>query len=722
MTTDPTKEMQMNKCLLLSLAAVILCLAAAQEAPAQDAKPQPPASVLPDKDPAAEKPVALVPELKDVHPRLLFAAADIPAMKAKAAGAGKPFFDMMVKYLPDCVAPAKKDYQTDATDGQRQGLWRLPTVALHYVLTGDKKSLETSVAFMKALMDVEDWETGQERNSGMSSANVMIGMALAYDWLYNDLELGFREAMRKCLWKHARWQYHGGHLQKNPGVGYWQSDPQNNHRFHRDAGMVLAALAATTGAPEEQWFLGKVRDEVQFISDWLPDDGTTHESPSYMIFGNAHLTLFMQAAQRCYGTKFLDHPFFKNNPLFRMEICTPGLRDIFDYGDAGGLGSYNSYVWELTGYHKLKDEQAGLWKMFEGDNDAFMFGWMSMVWLDPSITGGAVANLPRNELFPDIGIVVCRDGWEANSVGAMFKCAPYGGHKLNEYINKNDFHYVNVAHDDPDAGMFGLYAGGAKVAMDDGYSGKKLTSSHNTILVNGKGQKQEGGEWTQPIRNTDMSKLAYMVTYKASDDIVIAEGEAAGMYPDLDRFRRTFIWVKGSYVLFLDDIRAKKEADFTWLVQGTGAEVVDAKAGQFRLTGGGRRATSPASADVFVAGDLQSAATVATSTADNKGVSMNLKQVQLKAKGQTWRLASVFDLWKHEKLTVTTKKNGEATEVIVTGPDFTDTWTWGSAADATTPTPLKGERKGGWTVTVSDKDKAPAGLAVNPVGNTEKKP
>jgi hypothetical protein len=125
---------------------------------------------------------------------------------------------------------------------------------------------------------------------------------------------------------------------------------------------------------------------------------------------------------------------------------------------------------------------------------------------------------------------------------------------------------------------------------------------------------------------------------------------------------------------------------------------------------------------VFVLGDLPVSASVATSTADNKGVSMNLKQIQLKAKGKTWRLASAFDLWKQGKLSVTTKKNGEATDVVVTGPAFTDTWTCGSSADAVAPTPIKGERKGGWTVTVSEKDKAPAGLSGGPAGNTEKKP
>jgi hypothetical protein len=115
---------------------------------------------------------------------------------------------------------------------------------------------------------------------------------------------------------------------------------------------------------------------------------------------------------------------------------------------------------------------------------------------------------------------------------------------------------------------------------------------------------------------------------------------------------------------------------------------------------------------------------------------MGLKQISLKAKGQSWRLATAFDLWgrkiKVTGLVVPTPTDAAGagkgpvegsglTGITVTGPGFEDTWNWGKSADATTPTPIKAQRKGGWSVTVDEKDKAPSGLA-EPVGNTVKKP
>jgi hypothetical protein len=170
--------------------------------------PGPPApSVVPPSDPAPDKPVELVPAVRGKHPRLLFTAAEIPALRKLAEGEGKMFFEQLKNYLPPSVPPDHVKFQTDATDAQRQGMWRLPTVALHYVLTGDRKSFDNAVGFLKKFLETEHWETGEEQDSGMAAANIMVGAALAYDWLYNDLDPAFRTAFGKKLLEHARRLY-----------------------------------------------------------------------------------------------------------------------------------------------------------------------------------------------------------------------------------------------------------------------------------------------------------------------------------------------------------------------------------------------------------------------------------------------------------------------------------------------------------------------------------
>jgi hypothetical protein len=631
---------------------------------------------------------------------------------------GKIFFEQLLAYLPSCKPPAETAFLADATDAQRQGMWRTPTVALHYVLTGNKDSFEAAAGFLKKFVELENWETGKEKDCGMGAANIMVGAALAYDWLYDGLDPAFREAARKKLLLQARRMYYAGHLMKQPGTHYWQSDPQNNHRYHRDAGLGLAALAVAGDGPGDAWVLAQTFEELKFIHDWLPEDGTCHESPSYMIFGGPYLALAMQASDRCFGTKYLDHPFFRWAPLYRLHTLAPGLKDAFCYGDAGGLGFINNYMFKYAAHHRQADLAAGLWQFFEAGREPFQYGWTSLVWFDPAPAGGSIERLPKAAFWPDLGITTVRDRWDAGGVAAMFKCGPYGGRKLNEFRNKNDFKYLNVAHDDPDANMFTIFGGGAFLADDDRYSTKKVTSSHNTILVNGKGQQGEGKGWTQPLKG-DMTGLATVVTWKDAGDVVVAEGEAAGLYAGLQRFRRALVWVKGAYILVLDDIRAGKPAEITWLVQGPELEAAGpagVAAGR-PPEGAGPPAEhryvlkkGDAKCPFRVVADREFTAAIGESTADHRGKPLGYKQLQAKATATQWRVAAAFNPWNLAKLDVDLKAADDNTATVtVTGPNFADTWQWQAAPDGATPSTIRGERKGGFRSVVGPADKAPLG-------------
>lgn len=665
--------------------------------------PPPPPPVVPAEDEPVSNPVHLIESARGKHPRLLFSPADVPAMKARALGSMKSAMAQVLGYLPACVPPRHTRYQTDATDAQRQGMWRAPTVALHYVLTGDKQSFQRARGFLETFLAQPHWETRGEQDCGMGAANIMVGAALVYDWLYNDLDPTFREKARRRLLLQARRMYYAGHLNRAKATGYWQGDPQNNHRFHRDAGLALCALAVAGDGPGDEWVLKKTFDELKFIHDWLPPDGSCHESPSYMVFGGPYLMLALQAADRCFGTHYLEHPFFRNAPLFRLHTLTPGFKDIFHYGDSGGVGFINNYFYKCCALHNLADAADGL-RLFEAASpSAFHYGWTSLVWNDGTPTGGSVDNLPKAALFPDLGIAFVRDGWRETAIGAMFKCGPYGGRKLNEYRNRNHFHYINVAHDDPDANMFLIYAGGRLIAENDRYSKKKLTRSHNTILVNGRGQRGEGSGWTQPYKrgDKDMTKSAFITAWQEAGDVVVAQGEAGGAYAGLQSYRRTFIWVKGAYILVLDDIRADESVEITWLVQGP--DLVEATGGSipgcYRLQAGNDRARC----DFQVVSAPPCSYRIGTSTADNRNKPLGFKKLQVKATGVRVRFASVFDPWHRGNLCVALQSFPDGRmQAKVTGPDLADAWT---ATPATVPrriSPVTGVLANGTEIRVGE--------------------
>ena len=325
---------------------------------------------------------------------------------------------------------------------------------------------------------------------------------------------------------------------------------KNNHRFHRDGGLILATLAAYTGADDEKWFLSEVKKEIEFVVEWLPTDGSNHESPSYKVFGQPYVTFAAQAMDHTMGTHLLDHPYFTYSPFFRIHTTAPGFDDSFFYGDDGGsFAFYNNPlylpIWRMgdanlnLAMDRLRANQSG----------AFSYPWMIYPFDPVDLSAsGSLDVLPTKMHYPDLDVAFFRDGWEEGDVAAMFKCGPMGGKRLNAYRDANGFAYINVAHDDPDANSFSFWKDGSMIVRPDGYSySKKVRTIKNTVLVDGFGQRNpgrpDGGQWSQPsTANETMANSAYFTGWRDAGGITFAEGEAYGSYIDstINRFRRSF--------------------------------------------------------------------------------------------------------------------------------------------------------------------------------------
>ena len=143
-----------------------------------------------------------------------------------------------------------------------------------------------------------------------------------------------------------------------------------------------------------------------------------------------------------------------------------------------------------------------------------------------------------------------------------------------------------------------------------------------------------------------MTKMAVVTTYKDAGDIVIIEGEASGSYPTTTRgkkrpklnlYRRSFIWVKGKYILVLDNVNPAAPADITWMMQGKQLTTVDAGKSNYRLRNG------TAVCYFQVVSNSEAKGRIVTSTADAKGKPLGLKQLRLTA-AQTAgvRFASIY--------------------------------------------------------------------------------
>jgi len=642
------------------------------------------------------------------HPRLLMTAESLPQLRAfYESEEGKPWRRQLEAYLPASKPPKVTKFLRDATDAQRQGFWRLPTVALHYKLTGDPKSLATTKAFLEMLLALPHWEEGKEKDSGMGAANIMVGAALAYDWTHDDLDPAFREKFRQKLLHQARAMYRGGHQRKNPGPHYWQADPQNNHRWHRDAGLTLAVLAAYEGKPEEQEILRQTAEELAFINEWLPADGTGHESPSYLTFGGNHLVLAMQASDDLLGTDYLaTNPFYKNVGPFLVGTLRPGFGGAMGFGDWGGngIGNYNNFLLKTAAVHRQPEVKAALLKLQENGVKHMEFGWFNLLWDDPGLKPAKNVELPQFQLWPDLGLAMLRDGdaSESDGVAVMFKCGPMGGHRLNEFRTRNNNAYINVAHDDPDANSFIVARGNELLAETDRYAKHKRSASHNTILVNGLGQmtkgRPEGTGWSQP--GGDMANMAYLTGWRVEGGIAAVEGEAAGSYlaytdkktgksrPALKRFRRLLVWKPKAYMLVIDEIIAPEKVDIAWLMQGPDLVKWKDRTGQFELK------SKNASGWFTLQATGELGFNIAPSPADHRGKPLGFKQLTASLTGQRVVLLSLYQWRQPDGDLSLTYQQDKPTQMNITvkGPGIDDTWYWQAASpDSRASATLKGK-------------------------------
>ena len=204
-----------------------------------------------------------------------------------------------------------------------------------------------------------------------------------------------------------------------------------NHRWFRDFGLTLATLAASEGKPEEQWLLRKVRDELKYVSDWMPADGSTHEGPGYGALA-AFSGRPYKRADECLGTHFRDRPFFRNAASYAMALCSPDLSKAMCFSDCfTKVASPYSYALKLAAENHQVDVLDGVRHYLQVVAPRVLregIPWLSILAEDPKPRRRRLSKLPKTNFFPDLGIAIIRDSWKPEGVAAMFKCGLPGGY------------------------------------------------------------------------------------------------------------------------------------------------------------------------------------------------------------------------------------------------------------------------------------------------------
>lgn len=682
---------------------------------------------VPAKDPAPEgTPPQIVPAMRGQHPRLMFTTAEIDAMRKasetdpvlKRARADVGGWARRFK-LPKEDPPA---IVTNDTQALATACERYAGLAYAYALDKDPNAKQAILDILNMMLDQPYWADAPELDSNMGAGNNMVMVGLLFDTIAGDLDASLRKKLVDKMLTHVRRMHYLGHKQLAvKTIKYWQQDPQNNHRWHRMAG-VSACLLAIYDEPgvDAGYLLDYYKKEMDFLTKWFPHDGDCHEGAGYQTFGFMYLGMAATIWDRVTGSDYLKSTAgFANAANQQLYYNAPGRNGNQSFGDDmnGDNGNFNHHAAAFFLSARLtrnKDLQAALVDRLERymnrkDGKPTQYPWGLFAFYDPTLAKGNADALPPYRLFPDLGAASIRDKWTDDGVLLTFKCGPYGGYALNDYRHTvmgpdGKPHYINVAHDDPDANTFALGTGGDFLFHPGLYSFQKITRTNNGVTVNGKGQIGEGSDYTQPVKDTDMRTLSYLTGWKADDKgRVIVEGEAGKAYPDLKAFRRTAVYLPGEYILLLDDIRGDAQNEITWRGTVEKGNFEKPETGHCYVeTKSGKRMDFQILANQPFTGALDHM------YLDGRFGGKLMQQFQFAARTDAVRFACLMDPWK-KKPEMTLAEQGGTTTLSITVEGKTDTWTWATASDAQTPSSIEGKRGGEALITLTPADKAPHG-------------
>jgi hypothetical protein len=555
-------------------------------------------------------------KLSREHPRILTSAAELPALRRKAAGPLKDFMAQWAKRLRKQIGAelpltGQEQRKDHSKDPRAKTMQRVTSKTEVIRLIGSVGQM----AFLSVLLDRDDFAQEAIRRtmfaasldpegytshavSDFANGRIVRNAAIAYDLLHDRLTGDQRKAIRKMI--HARLFHFRPKLEQRPFSAHgWQFIMGD---------LSIGAIAIWDEDPEAlEWLKWSARAFVAFYPWFGGADGGSAEGMGYYTGTNLCSALGQRMLwKRAIGVDLAEHPWYRNTARFMMYGHPPGqpasqfsdhspaagppndtkaaaamiLGDWFRdphaiaYGQAvaAGMGgrTFRSAAW--NGY--LIPE---LW-VTEGP-----FGLPSEALAEEGQTKPSpLTELPHGRAFRDVGVAYLHSAMAdpKRNVFFEFRCSPYASY--------------NHAHADQNS--FNITAFGERIVVDSGYytsygdehhAGWTIqTKAHNTILVDGKGQ-------------TSRVLAAYgrIVGFEQGADWAWIAGEAARAYrdPPMKRFRRQVVWLEGAdvqtYVIFDSLVAADgKPHAYSWLLHTPTKPAIDAKAQHVDVRGETARA------------------------------------------------------------------------------------------------------------------------------------
>jgi len=247
------------------------------------------------------------------HPRLLFSAADVPALRARVAAGGVPGSawarlreqaeGLLVRVTPQAVRESVD--QIGPYGLQNEMPTYLLNLGLAYQLSGDVRYGRRVVDLLLALTDANYpyWCCGQDLGVG----DLLYGIGLGFDWSYELMTPDERDRIVSAMWtpEHESFLF-GRTLGYNPVNPYSANLEISNWIgvTGGGAGLALLAIRGEPGIPSDtvrpfDTYLTRALERTRsFFVHAVDPLGANHEGMTYAFYGLKNSVPFALAARR----------------------------------------------------------------------------------------------------------------------------------------------------------------------------------------------------------------------------------------------------------------------------------------------------------------------------------------------------------------------------------------------------------------------------------------
>ena len=495
----------------------------------------------------------------------MFDSVKLEEIKGKLAD---PEYDFITKSLMETWEAdlAKELYVYDPThEGEIRVVGdTMQNLALVYKLTGDKKYYDKTMEWIKIACEMPMYGDGM----GIAASHVLAGLGITYDYLYDELDESVKSDMRQAMITH------GGYLWRS-----WVGDPGYLHNFGYTIAEAFAYMALALFDEDEyadiayEWLI----ESQRFIAtslEVISPDGCSPEGTGYFSYGYKHLVRYCMVAEKWGFNPWKCEGFINSVKKYRLYMSFPynywtGHDNVAQFGDSYGY-DYGGTMVGIMYYiaSKTDDSEVLVWlanKFLE--TGIYGVDIMTLLYYDKNMPEKSPEALgyPTMGVMKDFGYVTSYADWSGNGSAIYFKSGFANGYHAMKYLRSNpkepDFGF---GHNHPDVNHFMLFNKGDLMICDDTYS-YKLTSQHNTLTVNGKGQMGDDAVWYKSPLLTDINhEPAYLKKTESYEDYDYFVGAGANAYDKslgLKKYDRHMLFIKPGVLIVIDDIATKKKSD-----------------------------------------------------------------------------------------------------------------------------------------------------------------